>query len=53
MVGGLAEYSSMLLGFQYLALVALLFYTLSAIGLRRANDAAIDETSADAVATQA
>lgn len=53
MVGGLAEYSSMLLGFQYLALVALLFYTLSAMGLRRANDAAIDETSADAVATQA
>jgi hypothetical protein len=34
MVGGLAEYSSMLLGFQYLALVAILFYTLSAIGYR-------------------
>jgi hypothetical protein len=34
MVGGLAEYSSMLLGFQYLVLVAILFYTLSAIGLR-------------------
>ncbi|HVQ38726.1 MAG TPA: hypothetical protein VMS31_14405, partial [Pyrinomonadaceae bacterium] len=34
MVGGLAEYSSMLLGFQYLVLVAMLFYTLSAIGLR-------------------
>jgi len=30
MVGGLAEYSSMLLGFQYVALVALLFYSLSA-----------------------
>ena len=51
-VGGLAEYSSMLLGFQYLALVAILFYTLSAIGLRRADDAAIDETSVDPVATQ-
>jgi hypothetical protein len=32
MVGGLAEYSSMLLGFQYLVLVAILFYALSAIG---------------------
>jgi len=48
MVGGLAEYSSMLLGFQYLMLVALLFYALSAIGLRRADNAAIDETSANA-----
>ena len=35
MFGGLAEYSSMLLGFQYLLLVAILFYALSAIGLRR------------------
>jgi spermidine synthase len=34
MVGGLAEYSSMYLGFQYVVLVAILFYTLSAIGLR-------------------
>lgn len=33
MVGGLAEYSSMLVGFQYLVLVAILFYALSAIGL--------------------
>jgi hypothetical protein len=31
MVGGLAEYSSMLLGFQYVALVALVFYMLSAL----------------------
>jgi hypothetical protein len=35
MVGGLAEYSSMLLGFQYVVLVAILFYLLSAVGLRR------------------
>lgn len=42
MVGGLAEYSSMLLGFQYLVLVAVLFYALSAVGLRRANDTALD-----------
>lgn len=35
MVGGLAEYSSMLLGFQYVVLVAILFYTISAIGLKR------------------
>jgi hypothetical protein len=33
MVGGLAEYSSMLVGFQYLVLVAILFYAMSAIGL--------------------
>ena len=34
MVGGLAEYSSMLLGFQYVVLVALAFYAISAIGSR-------------------
>ena len=39
MVGGLAEYSSMLLGFQYVVLVAILFYSLAAIGLRRAEEA--------------
>ena len=38
LLGGLAEYSSMLLGFQYLVLVAILFYALSAIGLRSADD---------------
>jgi len=38
MAGGLAEYSSMLLGFQYLVMVAMLFYILSAIGLAREND---------------
>ncbi len=51
MMGGLAEYSSMLLGFQYVVLVAILFYALSAIGLRRADDTAID-ASADAVAAE-
>ncbi len=35
MVGGLAEYSSMLLGFQYVVLVAIAFYALSALGARR------------------
>ena len=40
MVGGLAEYSSMLLGFQYVVLVAILFYTLSAVGLKQSDDAA-------------
>ena len=34
-IGGLAEYSSMLLGFQYVVLVAIFFYALSALGLRR------------------
>jgi spermidine synthase len=52
MVGGLAEYSSMLLGFQYVVLVAILFYTLSAIGLRRASDTAVDETSPDSAAAR-
>jgi hypothetical protein len=52
MVGGLAEYSSMLLGFQYVVLVAILFYTLSAIGLWRTDDAAIDETSPDPAAAE-
>jgi spermidine synthase len=52
MVGGLAEYSSMLLGLQYVALVAILFYALSAIGLRRADDTAIDQASADPVAVE-
>jgi len=35
MVGGLAEYTSMLLGFQYLAVVAIVFYSLSAISKPR------------------
>jgi hypothetical protein len=43
MVGGLAEYSSMLLGFQYLMAVAILLYAISAVGLRR--DATLSETS--------
>jgi len=44
MVGGLAEYSSMLLGFQYVVLVAILFYLLSVVGLRGADSPAVDET---------
>jgi hypothetical protein len=43
MVGGLAEYCSMLLGFQRLGLVAILFYALVAIGLWRAVNARTDE----------
>jgi spermidine synthase len=37
MVGGLSEYSSMLIGFQYLVVVALAFYALSALGARRTS----------------
>ena len=37
MLGGLAEYSSMLIGFQYLVLVAIVFYALSVIGLSSAQ----------------
>jgi drug/metabolite transporter (DMT)-like permease len=51
MVGGLAEYSSMLLGFQYVVLVAILFYILSAIGLRRRNDGDMNDGLADGAAT--
>jgi hypothetical protein len=39
-MGGLAENSSMLLGFQYVVLVAILFYALSAIGLLKSKSAA-------------
>jgi len=53
LLGGLAEYSSMLLGFQYLVLVAILFYAISAIGLRRADEAAMDDASAEPVAAEA
>ena len=51
MMGGLAEYSSMVLGFKYLVLVAMLFYALSALGLIRADDTAFDQEPAEAVAT--
>jgi hypothetical protein len=40
MFGGLAEYSSMLLGFQYLLFVAVALYVISIIGHRRASVAA-------------
>ena len=53
MLGGLAEYSSMLLGFQYVVLVAILFYALSAIGLRRADDAAMEGTSSEPAIAEA
>ena len=53
LLGGLAEYSSMLLGFQYLVLVAILFYAISAIGLRRADEAVIDDASTEPVAAEA
>jgi hypothetical protein len=35
MAGGLAEYTSMLVGFQFLVLVAIAFYVLSSLGIRR------------------
>jgi SAM-dependent methyltransferase len=38
MMGGLAEYSSMAVGFKYLVLIAILFYALSAVGIRNADD---------------
>jgi hypothetical protein len=53
MVGGLAEYSSMLLGFQYVVLVAILFYALSAVGLRRSGEALIEEASSEPASAEA
>ncbi len=52
MMGGLAEYSSMLLGFQYVVLVSILFYAFSAIGLRRRGHTAMDQASGDAMAVE-
>jgi SAM-dependent methyltransferase len=52
MMGGLAEYTSMLLGFQYLVLVAILFYALSAVGLKRADDPAMEQAPADPVTAE-
>ena len=43
MVGGLAEYGSMALGFKYIVLIAIVFYALSAIGLTRASDPVLDQ----------
>jgi hypothetical protein len=51
MMGGLAEYTSMALGFKYVVLVAILFYVLSAIALTRASDTELDQ-AADAVASE-
>jgi spermidine synthase len=51
MIGGLAEYSSMLLGFQYVVLVAILFYVLSALGWRRSTrDSVAADLSGDPLA---
>ena len=38
MMGGLAEYGSMALGFKYVVLIAIVFYALSAVGLIRTKD---------------
>lgn len=53
MSGGLAEYSSMLLGFQYLVLVAILFYALSAVGVRRFRKATDDVRLSEGAAVSA
>lgn len=49
MIGGLAEYSSMLLGFQYLVLIAILFYALSALAFRRIGSDRVPASLLDAV----
>ncbi len=52
MMGGLAEYGSMALGFKYVVLIAIVFYALSAIGLTRTDDAILDQGPADVVASE-
>jgi hypothetical protein len=52
MLGGLAEYSSMLLGFQYVVLVAIVFYAISAIGLRQAHQEAMRQEPVDELAAE-
>ena len=43
MVGGLAEYGSMAVGFKYIVLIAIVFYVLSALGLTRESDPVLDQ----------
>lgn len=44
MMGGLAEYSSMALGFKYVVLIALLFYIVSAVAWTRAKSSPLPGT---------
>jgi len=43
----------MALGFKYVVLIAIVFYAISAIGLTRVADPALDQEPADAVASEA
>jgi hypothetical protein len=47
MLGGLAEYASMLLGFQYLVLVGMGFYVLSMVALNRVRPASAETTTTE------
>ena len=50
--GGLAEYSSMLVGFQYLIVVAMVFYGLSAVtGLRRRSTSTMGRIAPELVSS--
>jgi SAM-dependent methyltransferase len=50
MVGGLAEYTSMALGFQYLVVVAMAFYALSAIMVRNGQPSSEGNVPAEGLA---
>lgn len=52
MMGGLAEYSSMAVGFRYVVLIAMLFYVVSALALTRATDTVEEHETADALASE-
>jgi hypothetical protein len=48
-MGGLAEYSSMLLGFQYVVVLAIIFYALSALSFWRSSRSVAKEQMPDAL----
>jgi hypothetical protein len=53
MLGGLCENSSMLIGFQYLLLVAVIFYGLSALCAGRAPDRTAPAPALDSAVSEA
>jgi hypothetical protein len=50
-LGGLAEYCSMLVGFQYLILIAMLFYAISAMSLLGNRNSTMEQRATGSVAT--
>jgi spermidine synthase len=51
-LGGLAEYCSMLVGFQYLIVIAMIFYAISAMALLGKGDSALELTANGSVVAE-